>query len=138
MGTCQTLIGLGASSISRLQSGYVQNAPATAAYAQRIQAGQFAGSRGYLMTQDNRIRARAIELLMCGFEIDLATLIREFGNQAAPLDTVLRGISMAFAEFVSFDGQHMQIHPDGRALTRIIAAELDQHVPEGIKYSRAS
>jgi len=32
---CQTLIGLGASSISSLPGGYVQNAPATAAYKQR-------------------------------------------------------------------------------------------------------
>ncbi|MDF3416632.1 hypothetical protein HKX54_19330 [Sulfitobacter sp. M57] len=136
--SCQTLIGLGASSISRFPSGYGQNAPATAAYKQRIQAGQFAGSRGYILTQEDHIRARAIELLMCDFEIDLDVLKREFGDQAALVRAVLRRISTSFSEFVIFDGRRMQIHPDGRALPRIIAAGLVQHVPEGIKYSRAS
>lgn len=65
-------------------------------------------------------------------EIDLDLLKCESGNQAALLGTVLRGISTSFVEFVTFDGRLMQIHPDGRALTRIIAAGLDQHVPEGI------
>ncbi|MDF1671572.1 MAG: coproporphyrinogen III oxidase, partial [Roseovarius sp.] len=136
--TCQTLIGLGASSISRFPSGYVQNAPATAAYKQRVQADQFAGSRGYVLAQEDHIRARAIELLMCDFEIDLDLLRSEFGNQVAPLGAVLRNISMSFCNFVTLDGRLMHIHPDGRALTRIIPAELDQHVPDGIKYSRAS
>jgi oxygen-independent coproporphyrinogen-3 oxidase len=62
--TCPTLIGLGAWSISRFPAGYVQNAPATAAYIQRIGAGEFAGSRGCALSEDDTLRARAIELLM--------------------------------------------------------------------------
>ena len=65
-------------------------------------------------------------------------LKREFGTQAVSLGVVLSGIATAFCEFVTFDGRLMQIHPDGRALTRIIAAGSDQHIPEGIKYSLAS
>jgi oxygen-independent coproporphyrinogen III oxidase len=65
--TCPTLLGLGASSISRLLSGYVQNAPATGAYVQRIESGTLAGSRGHVMTEDDLPRARVIEMLMCEF-----------------------------------------------------------------------
>ena len=64
--SCQTLIGLGASSISRFPGGYVQNAPSTAAYKQRIAAGEFAASRGYQMTAQDQLRARAANMSMAG------------------------------------------------------------------------
>ncbi|WP_380057746.1 oxygen-independent coproporphyrinogen III oxidase [Falsihalocynthiibacter sp. SS001] len=136
--TCQTLIGLGASSISRFPNGYIQNAPATAAYIQRINAGEFAGAKGYALTQEDRLRARAIELLMCEFEVALSQLEGEFGEHAKTLAPDLRKIAGSFQDFVDFDGQHLSIHTDGRALTRIIAAGLDQHVPDRVTYSRAS
>lgn len=136
--SCQTLIGLGASSISRFPAGYVQNAPATAAYIQRIQAGGFAGSRGYELTDEDRLRARAIECLMCDFVLDLDALRVECGPHAATLADSLAGIAEKYERFVRLDGQRLEIAPEGRALTRMIAAEFDQHVPDRMTYSRAS
>jgi oxygen-independent coproporphyrinogen-3 oxidase len=43
-----------------------------------------------------------------------------------------------FAPFATLDENRITIAPEGRALTRIIASVLDQHVPEGVRYSRAS
>ena len=136
--SCQTLIGLGASSISRFPSGYVQNAPATAAYIQRISAGQLAGSRGYEMTFDDQLRARAIERLMCDFRLDLADLRDEFGAQAVDLAPLLPTVAAQFDGLVSLQDGCLEIKPEGRALTRIIASSFDAHVPEGVRYSRAS
>jgi len=136
--TCQTLIGLGASSISRFPGGYVQNAPATAAYIQRINAGTFAGSRGYAINAEDRLRARAIELLMCDFKIDLDMLEGEFGLGAANLSPELLNIAATFERVTNFDGQCLRLLPEGRALTRMVAAKLDQHIPDRMTYSRAS
>ena len=136
--TCQSLIGMGASSISRFPGGYVQNAPATAAYIQRIGAGVFAGARGYALTQEDRLRARAIEGLMCDFRIDLADLQSEFGPDANGLAPTLQTMAAKFGDFVRLDADCLEIAPEGRVLTRIIAAELDQHIPEKMTYSRAS
>lgn len=135
---CQTLIGLGASSISCFPTGYVQNAPATAAYIQRITAGEFAGSRGFAMTPEDHLRARAIERLMCHFALDLSDLTAEFGPSGRSIAPELAGMADRFAPYATFDGAAFRIAPDGRALTRIIASGLDQHVPEGVRYSRAS
>ena len=136
--TCQTLIGLGASSISRFPAGYVQNAPATAAYIQRIGAGEFAGSRGYTLSDEDKLRARAIELLMCNFRLDLADLQAEFGPVAASLTPVLEGIANRFGALVTSGNRQLEILPQGRSLTRMIAAAFDQHVPDRLTYSRAS
>lgn len=135
---CQTLIGLGASSISRFPGGYVQNAPATAAYKQRIAQGVFPGARGYQMTEEDRLHARAIEQLMCTFAVDLDALSDEFGAPADKLAPYLKEMAERFAPFVLLDGARMEVAPKGYALTRIIASVLDQHVPEGVRYSRAS
>ena len=136
--TCQTLIGLGASSISRFPGGYVQNAPATAAYIQRIGAGDVAGSRGYTLSDEDILRARAIELLMCNFRLDLDELKAEFGPRAAALTPTLEGIADKFGSLVAWSNQQLEILPPGRSLTRMVAAALDQHVPDRLTYSRAS
>lgn len=136
--TCETLIGLGASSISRFPEGYVQNAPATAAYQQRITGGCLPGARGFQLTQADRLHARAIERLMCTFALDLEDMRPEFGYRVESLIPLLSEIAERFACFVQKDGSRIAILPEGRPLTRIIASVFDQHVPEGVRYSRAS
>ncbi|MEE4189573.1 MAG: oxygen-independent coproporphyrinogen III oxidase [Roseobacter sp.] len=136
--TCQTLIGLGASSISRLPGGYVQNAPATAAYKQRIAEGIFPGARGYAMTQNDHLHALAIEQLMCSFSLDLDDLSDAFGPDAYTILPYLEDMAMRFAPLAKLEGHRISISPGGRPLTRIIASVLDQHIPDGVRYSRAS
>lgn len=136
--TCPTLIGLRASSISRFPAGYVQNAPATAAYIQRIGAGEFAGSRGYALSEDDTLRARAIELLMCNFQLDLSVSELEFGPRAGILISAFEDIAEKFSPFVTWDSHRLKIVPEGRSLTRMIAAAFDQHMPDRLTYSRAT
>ena len=136
--SCQTLIGLGASSISRFPAGYVQNAAATPGYVKRIHAGTLAGSRGYKLTDEDALRARAIELLMCDFRLDLDELQSECGPRARSLTPILLGIAAKYGDLVHLADQRLGISPEGRPLTRMIAAEFDQHVPDRLTYSRAS
>lgn len=136
--SCQTLIGLGASSISRFPDGYVQNAPATAAYIQRVEAGGLAGARGYETVGEDTLRARAIEHIMCEFRLDLADLRAEFGKPADELAPLLATVATRFGGLVRLTDSRLEILPAGRSLTRIIASAFDAHVPEGVRYSRAS
>ena len=136
--TCPTLIGLGASSISRLPTGYVQNAAATAAYIQRIEAGQLAGARGHVMTAEDLLRARAIEMIMCDFRLDRAALRAAFGPGARGLDPIVAQVAARFGDLVEVSDQALAITPAGRPLTRLVASAFDAHVPEGVRYSQAS
>ncbi|MEO9826307.1 MAG: oxygen-independent coproporphyrinogen III oxidase [Paracoccaceae bacterium] len=135
---CSTLIGLGASSISRLPEGYVQNAAATPAYTQRISDDHLAGTRGHILSNEDNMRASAIEMLMCNFQLDRAKLQSEFGTLTHGLDSVLAGIAECYGDLVSLTEHTLTIHPDGHALTRIIASAFDAYVPEGVRYSQAS
>ncbi|MCR8549237.1 hypothetical protein M4578_15460 [Salipiger sp. P9] len=134
---CPTLIGLGASSISRLPSRYVQNAPA-ATYVQRIESGTLARARGHVMTRDDLLRARAIEMLMCDFRLDRDALRRNFGAQAATLAPMLATIAERYGDLVTLTDESLTVEPQGRPLTRIIASALDAHLSDNKRFSQAS
>lgn len=135
---CATLIGLGASSISRFPAGHVQNAPATAAYEGRVGAGSLAGARGHAFTPEDRLRARAIEMLLCGFALDLPALRRDFGEGASALAPEVAALAQRFEGVVASDGGVLRILPEGRPLARIVASAFDAYAPEGTRYSHAS
>lgn len=134
--TCPTLIGIGASSISQFDQGYVQNAAATAAYTDRIEAGGLAGHRGYALSKEDALRARVINMLMCNFEIDLAAL--RTSGLAPSLAVTHADVLADFAGFVVRDGRKIIITKAGRPLTRIIAQRYDGHRSIAAQYSQAS
>jgi len=135
--TCPTLIGVGASSISRFDDGYVQNAAATGAYMQRIEAANLAGYRGHVLSLDDKLHARAIEMLMCDFAIDDAALRKKFGGLAEGLEPIHAQVVTEFNGFVVRTSTGIEIIPHGRALTRIIAQRYDRYVGTSAIYSKA-
>lgn len=136
--SCQTLIGIGASSISRFADGYVQNAAATAAYIQRIETGQLSGARGVEMTRDDQMRARVIEMIMCDFALDLTKLRREFGDL---VDTILPDIDAVMDRFCSVVDRTetgFDITRHARHVARLVANLFDTYRIESALYSKAS
>src|SRR5262249_51695804 len=65
------LIGLGASAISRLPQGFLQNAPDIAGYSRAVEAGRLATIKGFALSGDDRVRGAIIERLMCDLAVDL-------------------------------------------------------------------
>lgn len=136
--TCQTLIGIGASSISRFQQGYVQNASATAAYIERIEAGKLAGFRGHQHSSDDLLRARAIEMIMCDYVLDIAELRSQFGDLVSSLEPDHAAVCARFGDVVKYDGNRLEIVSEGRLLARLVANLYDQsQIREGM-YSKVS
>lgn len=136
--SCASLIGLGASSISRLPNGYIQNAAATPAYTQRIDAGELAGLRGHIMTKDDLLRARAIEMIMCDFRLNIGELRETFGAQFTEINPAITRICERFGDLVHTSHDSLEILAKGRPLTRIIASAFDARTPVGARYSQAS
>src|SRR5262249_52287078 len=69
--------GLGASAIGRLPQGFVQNAPAIGTYSAAIDAGRYATVKGVALSEEDRVRGRIIERILCDLEIDLDTVTGE-------------------------------------------------------------
>jgi oxygen-independent coproporphyrinogen III oxidase len=134
------LIGLGASSISRLPQGFAQNAPAVGNYARAVAAGNLAVIKGVGISDDDRIRGAIIERLMCDMAVDLAAVAKE------PRFEIDRDFSDAFDSLrplsengsVLIDGHRIQITEKGRPFARLVASAFDSYLmPSGARHSPA-
>lgn len=134
---CPALIGLGASAISKLPQGYIQNEPTTAAWQAAVRDGRLSAQRGFALGLDDRLRGRAIEMLMCGFRIDLPALHDTFGDFAAHLRPIFRTVADRYAGAVDLASDSLSIRPGARALTRLIAMEFDAHAGGAARHSQA-
>ena len=135
---CQALMGFGASAISRFADGYVQNAPATAAWHQRVAADLSAAVRGHRFSEEDRLRGRAIEMLMCDLRLDMDELRAAFGPAADRLLPLQARVIARFSDVVDPTASGFVIRPEGRALTRLVAAAFDARLGAGGRFSQAS
>jgi len=136
---CQALIGLGASSIGRLECGYVQNVVPIPDYLKQVAAGRLPVQRGYELSADDRLRAAVIERLMCDHEVDLAEVCAPFGADPTEL-AALPGLEpLAEDGLIERDGLRIRVTDDGRPLVRSVAAAFDAYLEVGsARHSRAA
>ena len=125
--TAVALIGMGASSISRFEQGYAQNASATSDYTKSIRAGQFATRRGHVFTPEDHLRSRMIEALMCDFRIDSAEILERFDITPERLARMYQQTSDAFEGLARVSDTGFEITPRARPLTRMIARAFDAY-----------
>ncbi len=126
---CATVIGFGASSIGRCAAGFVQNEVAIARYVDQAMNGQLATVRGYVLTDDDRLRARVIERLMCDFEVDVAKVCsgdekmidRLLSNNARLQALIADGL-------VRVNGSRITVDRGARFIVRKVAAAFDAHL----------
>jgi len=123
----EVLLGIGASSIARFPQGYAQNASRTADYSAHIAKGQLSVTRGHRFSADDLLRGAMIEELMCSFRIDRAHILARFAQSGAQLDALLAQTHQAFATVTSLTDQGLNVLPNAKALTRLIARALDAY-----------
>jgi len=133
---CSTLLGLGASSISRV-GGYFQNAPRTADYAKSVAEGRLPITRQHEWTDDDRLRGRMIELLLCDFGINLPRLRSEFPSLGS-LQVELMACTAKFGDIVRLDETGLWMTPGSEPLVRAVAQFFDAYKETKAIYSRVS
>jgi oxygen-independent coproporphyrinogen-3 oxidase len=125
--TAAALIGLGASSISRFPQGYAQNAPATGAHTAAIREGRFSTARGHIFSDDDRMRSRMIEQLMCDFRIESREITESFSIAPTALRQMLDRVASEFPGLLKVDQTGLFVPPEARPLTRMIARSFDAY-----------
>jgi oxygen-independent coproporphyrinogen III oxidase len=129
---CEVLIGVGASAISRLPQGYVQNAAAASDYQRSLRDGLLPIARGIALRSEDRLRAYAIERLMCDFRLSGSDLRKHYGEAARKLMDEIESIAATDARgIVAHDGETVWITERGRPFVRSICAALDPYFVAG-------
>ena len=134
---CDTLLGLGASSISRFKEGFVQNIAQTGPYTKCVRSGALPAARGYQLTDEDRLRSRVIEMLMCDFAINFKelNLSERDHEKIRPGLTALRKECEGLFEETP---DRLSLMPEARPLVRRLAHFLDTFSPQNAGYSRVS
>ena len=125
--TAPVLVGIGASAISYFPQGYAQNAPSTAAHVKAIRQGGFSTMRGHAFAGEDLMRRRLIEALMCDFRVEAAELEADYGLSRRAFHNLCAPVAEAFAPFATLSPDALAIPPEGRPLTRMIAAAFDAY-----------
>ncbi len=128
----EALIGLGASSIGQLPQGYVQNMPATGEYQRMADAGGLTAVRGIAVSDDDRLRRRVIEEIMCRFTVSFPELQSEFGNAVDDIVAEARAFAQSNQDRICLiEDDHFVITEAGRPFARTIAAVFDSYLSNG-------
>lgn len=132
-----TLLGLGASSISRYDGGFVQNLAQTGAYTRAIRAGELPGARGYDLNEQDKLHGRVIEMLMCDFAVDLEELAG-FDVDKSSLGPGLQALRRECLGMMSETPEKLQLSEDARPLVRRLANFFDTFSDDKSGFSRVS
>lgn len=125
--TAPVLVGVGASSISRFPQGYAQNASSTSDHTKAIRAGRFSTHRGHVFSDEDRLRGRIIEALMCDFRVRSEELLRDFGASQTALNALYDKALAAFPGMLEISEAGLSIPERARPLTRMIARAFDAY-----------
>lgn len=121
-----TLIGFGASAISRFRQGYQQNAAATSAYIERIHETGFAGHKGYEMSGTDQMVAAIIEELMCRFRFPTSGLQDRFPLHANTIRQTAVSLMSQYPDVFRISTGGLEMLPFAHPLVRVIASYVDR------------
>lgn len=136
---CATLIGIGSTSISQFTQGYVQNFKERTAWRAAVEGGRLPSERGIMLTDDDRLRARAIEKLMCQLWVDVDAVCREMGAAPGSLaDALETARFLQAAGICRIDGSIVSVPKEARLLLRTVAQCFDgRYKPAEARHAKA-
>jgi len=121
-----TLIGFGASAISKLPQGYIQNAVPTNDYKRRVSETGLAAARGYEFNEEDRMRGFVIERLMCDMRFPEPELLDRYGADAAGVVQEAKALLSADTdELLEPSDSGFRVTEKGRPFLRTICAHFD-------------
>jgi oxygen-independent coproporphyrinogen-3 oxidase len=127
---CETLIGIGATSISQFGEGFVQNLKDRKAWGEAVGAGRLPVERGVVLTEDDRLRGGAIERLMCWLSVDVDDICHEFGAAPGSLeDALVRARALDSAGLCKVRGARIAVPDTARLFLRTVAQCFDSRTP---------
>jgi oxygen-independent coproporphyrinogen-3 oxidase len=125
----ETLIGIGASSISSFREGYVQNLHELKPWRAAVREGRLPTARGLVLSDRDRLERELIERIMCDGAVDLAAVGARHGvpSDACVVDRE-RLAELERLGVVERRGSVLRVPPACRPLLRVAATVFDRYL----------
>jgi oxygen-independent coproporphyrinogen-3 oxidase len=123
------MIGMGVTSIGKINNCYCQNERFEDTYFEALDAGHLAVFQGYQLNADDKLRRRVIQALMCQGIVDFEVIEKEFDIEfSSYFAEQLKDLApLAEDELVHVDESQIVVQPFGRLLLRNIAMVFDAY-----------
>lgn len=124
------LVGMGMTSIGKVNDCFVQNQHEETDYVEKIDAGKLAIKRGYMLNKDDKIRRDIIQSLMCQTSLDFAVIEQKYqiDFNAYFQDELQRLEPLAIDNLVTVDNKGIEVTNAGQFLLRNIAMVFDAYL----------
>jgi len=124
------LLGLGVSAISQMGDFYLQNERELDAYYARLDQGQHPVSRGFRVSQEDKLRRHIIMSLICELRLDIPECSRRFGIDFCGTfhQELLMLRAMEADGLLHMDAQEIQVSHRGRPFLRNICMLFDAYL----------
>ncbi|MET0336205.1 MAG: oxygen-independent coproporphyrinogen III oxidase [Caulobacter sp.] len=124
-----TVLGFGASAISQLPQGFVQNLTTERDWRTAVSSGHLPAARGVALTDDDRFRGDIIEQLMCRFRVDLDAVCAAHGRSRDELDQALSNLTPLEADgLADLSGSILSVTENGRPFVRSVCTLFDTYL----------
>jgi len=125
------IYGFGMSAISQADGVYWQNLKELPAYYKAIDSGAEPFAKGYIMSEDDKIRRHTIMRLMCDMSLDYAGLSRDLGiDFATYFKPELESMSDLEKDGLLWrEAGGLVVNEVGRLLIRNVAMRFDRYLP---------
>ena len=124
-----TLIGFGASAISSLPQGYLQNHLPMKTHKTAIEQLQIPTARGIAIDQDDLLRRKIIEHLMCDMSVNLTDVCAEFDTKPENLKAEIDRLAPYIEDGICvYDNFKISVNEEARPFVRLIAAAFDRYL----------
>lgn len=137
---CETLIGIGASSIGRFYGGYAQNEVPIGLYEAKVGTGELPVAKLCATTAEDRFRGKVIERLMCDFSADVSGIARRHGfAEERLLKDNARLRQLQEDGLVEVCEGVVRVSEKHRFVVRAVASSFDAYLAvDGRKFSKAA
>ncbi|MFO0984562.1 MAG: oxygen-independent coproporphyrinogen III oxidase [Planctomycetota bacterium] len=126
------MIGIGVSAIGNVGSAFAQNRRDVASYQAAIEQGALATERGYLLSDEDRLRAEVILAIMCRLEVRHADILQQFQvDFPTHFARELEALKPAEHDgLVQIEPDRVAVTPLGRLFVRNLCMAFDQYLPD--------
>jgi len=124
------LIGIGVTSIGKVDNSYSQNRRTLDEYYENIDAGRLSVFRGIELSRDDEIRRDVITRLICNFALDISAVEQTWDIRFAEYfrDSQIKLRAMQDDDLLELDSQGIRVLPKGRLLIRNICMVFDAYL----------
>ncbi|MBB4120785.1 oxygen-independent coproporphyrinogen III oxidase [Martelella radicis] len=129
--SADSLIGLGASSISEVREGYWQNMPAIGEYRRLAESGELPVVRGIALDDEDRLRRFVIEKVMCAYGFSSCELRARFGQAAEHVIAEAKAYARLNPDICRFDAFGFRLEKAALPFARSVAATFDTYLEGG-------